>query len=813
MQEIIPRALQRLRIADVVHMVGLTSASIGQEFARLGVVQDRRRDEGRLSALVDTTSESAEHVTAAIASADASGPGPGRYTVVVSVEGPDDPDWRSECSCGSPDLFCVHAAALLYDWLAHPQNFVVGNRETEVYSIATSRPEPVTTVEEPKTRVKPNGGSGPSARQTLIQGVSNQAGIEEILVQLSVGELRGIAREYAVHSAGQNKEQLVKGLLVEILQPEAIRRVVGRLDKPQRQLLAALTLVGGALPYEELRALSERLSLGKSALLQQMLTSLQSHGLLFRTTPSGSATPRMGLSGAVLEAVWIVPAEVRSALRVTIPVPAFDLKAENQRLGGTLQVRRGQPYQLLADLLLVARALQLTPDVLWQSTAGEVQRAAAMPEPQQGRVGLPMTDSSIDIPPPPDIPSLALLNDLQQRLQREPEFIRFMLRLLRLVDILYGDDEQGQLHILATAAQALLSTNHADAAGDLLHRWLTQTCYDELYDLQTPALRLRCRTTAFRLPALRPGELSGENSEARQSLIGLLAQAPVEQWIDFAAFMRFVYRLSPFVLQKRQRLYPSPHWWFEADGRILKAANSKDWQVVEGRYLEQLIRGPLHWWGLCDLVFSPKGQILAFRLEESARKALLAVLNESEAEPLNFTPVPPAGLDITRSGSLCLPCVITNREWLELIEPLAEITSIEGQQLCYTLTPRSMSNAFSRGIEIEPLLELLRHHLAEVAWEEPEQATNCQYLLDQLESARQRFGRIRIYEKITYIDVANPMALREVKATTSLDRQRVFEIQPTRVILKRSGADQLKEELKRRGLAPLIHPEDSYGAE
>src|SRR5205823_13490916 len=127
--------------------------------------------------------------------------------------------------------------------------------------------------------------------------------------------------------------------------------------------------------------------------------------------------------------------------------------------------------------------------------------------------------------------------------------------------------------------------------------------------------RLRCRTTPLNHPLLRPGELEAENREARQTLVALIAQAPLNQWISFPPFARFIYRLNPTFLQKRQRLFPSPHWWLEQEeGRPLQPAQMGDWMRAEGHYLARLLRGPLHWWGISDLALSGDGRLLAFRL-------------------------------------------------------------------------------------------------------------------------------------------------------------------------------------------------------
>jgi hypothetical protein len=49
--------------------------------------------------------------------------------------------------------------------------------------------------------------------------------------------------------------------------------------------------------------------------------------------------------------------------------------------------------------------------------------------------------------------------------------------------------------------------------------------------------------------------------------------------------------------------------------------------------------------------------------------------------------------------------------------------------------------------------------------------------------------------------------------TTALDEQVVQTIHPTLHVVKKSGAEQIMDELKKRGQPALLHDEDVYGAE
>jgi hypothetical protein len=535
-----------------------------------------------------------------------------------------------------------------------------------------------------------------------------------------------------------------------------------------------------------------------------------------------------------------VPSEVRAALHVTLPITPFTVEADGDQNAASQKVQHVEPYSLLTDLLLVARALdgkQLEYDGKSNEdgarTGGIIRSLNPLP-----------VDGSIAVPAPNGTPSTQLLESLQAIVPRPLPFLRFAIRLLRLADILYFESDANDigkpsnafegdtsflanssydrleasgfrvlqqnrykdgagtsvLHALPNAAELLLGSNRTEVAHELFIHWLNRTSYDELIDLQEEGLRLRCRATPLNQPALRTGELEIENRDARQTLVKLLTQAPTDQWINFSAFARFVYRLNPAFLQRRQRQFPSPHWWIEQEeGRPLHPAQLSDWMRAEGRYLTQLLQGPLHWWGICDVALSPDERLLAFRLTPLANSFLNGISMDARLTAPETSPI----IDVSETGDLFIPCTFANWPLIELIERFAEVKGVHAAQLCYRLTPGSLSEAFSRGESPTVLLELL-HSAAEyqhsIAPDSP-----LARLLAQLERRIASYGRVRLYTDASLLEAADQQILRELSATTSLNEQIVRSVHPTMLILKKNAIERLMDELKRRGQVPLLH--------
>ena len=802
MENVVPNALQRLRAADILRMAGLAAASLGQEYYRSGIVQSTQRQGTLLSGVVDVP-HAATNVTipatedvVQVPSAEKSHH---RYSIEVGITSPTV--WTNTCSCDTnTPLLCSHAAALLYQWLAHPGTFVSTISPGAANHLVSDTPatKPIRTLVGAKPVVVPRG---PSPLESLM----------DLLAQPGLSELRAMAREYEIATNGMNKQQLAQALLAALKMPDVVRHVAATLEKPQRQLLAALTLAGGSMTDDDLRGLFERFSLGQPNQLQNILIALQSKSLLFRTSLNSSSQQRPGLGGALLDLGWYVPVEIRVALRVMVPITPFDPQQISEN-NDQPTIQQTEPYSLLADLLLVARALdgyQLTPEDEWlersmiatrSSESGSFSRAS----------GLLSTDGSVPIPPPGDMPSASLLATLQAVIPRSPTFLRFAVRLLHLADILHKDDSGSPyLRVLPNTAQLLLGPTHADVARDLFELWLTQSSYEELFDLQEDGLHLRCRATSLNLPILRPGELDAENSEARQSLVALLALAPLKQWISFPAFARFVYRLNPSFLQKRQRLFSSPHWWLElGEGRPLRPLQLTDWLQAEIHYLTRFLIGPLHWWGVCDLALSPQGGLLAFRLTPLAGWLLSGLVLEKETTEHHYH-VLANSLEIVETGEILVTSSSHTWPVIELMETFTEAANVRHGRLCYRLTPKALGDALSRGCRPTKLLELLRSLVAS----DTQQESSLPQTVTQLERWIANYGRARIYTGVTLLETADTMVMRELSATTSLDGQVVQPVHPTLLILKKQGIERIIDDLKRRGQSPLLHEEELYGTE
>ncbi len=809
MENVVPSVLQRLRATDIIHMAGLAAASVGQEYYRIGAVKSTQRQGMRIAGVVDVPHVSYKAVQAINAASSESSQNsvtPNSRAYPVDLEIQSVTQWENRCPCGQhpPTVatICPHAAALLYQWLARPMVFVTDAPPLEIPLREMAEGTPQT--DKPSTPFV--GTLGTSKPSRLHRGPSPLINLVDMLGQIGLSELRGIAREYEIVTNGMSKPQLADAILAELQRPEVVRRVATTLAKPQRQLLAALVLAGGSMTDEDLRGLFERFNLGQPNQLQNVLLALQGKGLLFRTSLNSSSQQRIGLNGVLLDVGWYVPVEVRSALHISTPVTVFNV---DDAESGVATIQEAEPYTLLASLLLVARALDGSQMSSEQRTKEERYTQLRPAGTYTPRTTGPMTgDGSIALTPPNDQIAPSLITTAQASLSFSPALLRFAIRLLRLSDILHRDDKgTSQLCVLANAAQLLLGPTHNEVLRDLFELWLTNASYEELFALEEEGLRLRCRAISLNHPILRTGELEAENSEARQSLIALLAQAPIGQWINFTAFARFVYRINPLFLQRRQHLFASPHWWIEQEeGHPLQPTKWNEWSHAELRYFTDLVAGPLHWWGACDVAHAHDGRLLAFRLTPFANWLLNGIASEREEEPKEqATPALSDVIEITTMQDVLVTCSVDRWSIIKVMESFTEPAQTQQGRLHYRITPKGLSSALGEGHQPTALLDLLRS-LAQ----QSHVTTNTvlSELLAQLEQWVAGYGRVRIYTGVDMLETAETAVMRELSATTAIDEQTIQKIHPTLRILKKSGAEQIIDDLKRRGQLPLLHSED-----
>jgi hypothetical protein len=162
-----------------------------------------------------------------------------------------------------------------------------------------------------------------------------------------------------------------------------------------------------------------------------------------------------------------------------------------------------------------------------------------------------------------------------------------------------------------------------------------------------------------------------------------------------------------------------------------------------------------------------------------------------------------SGIELSEQGEVLVVSSAGNWPLIDLVERFTRVDGVQAGRLRYEITPASLSEALRRGEDLAPFLELLR-----CAIDAGQGDGAIEEMLRRLERRIASYGRVRLYTGATVLEVADALTLRELAATTSVEQHVIHAIHPTMLVLKKQGGEQLIDELKRRGQAPLIHGDE-----
>lgn len=237
----------------------------------------------------------------------------------------------------------------------------------------------------------------------------------------------------------------------------------------------------------------------------------------------------------------------------------------------------------------------------------------------------------------------------------------------------------------------------------------------------------------------------------------------------------------------------------------MRPLHLQDWLQAEAQYLARLIAGPLFWWGACDIATDQDGRLLAFRLTPVAAWLFTGSRPAEENSASEDYSAHAGTLEIVDVEEMLIACNVQNWPIIEVLETFTQAAGVRNGRLCYRLTSAALTKALGQGHNPSTLLHLLRSAVPQGTLHEGP----LPRMLERLERWINSYGRMRIYTGVTLLETIDTVVMRELSATTTLDEQVVQAISPTLHILKKSGMEQIIDELKRRGQSPLLHDDFS----
>ncbi len=767
-----PLALLRLREADIVRLCGLGAASRGLDLAARRALSQLRRDGARLSALVGAD----EPVEAWIEPVKAN-----ELVESLTLAG-----MRWGCAAHTPDTpgspGCEHVAAVLSAWVRAPGDFRT--------PAAPQEESPAPDILASPDTSRPAQDAPPTPTTSPRAGPRAPASLADELRRLPERELAALARRVLgsdTPTPTRTTEETLTALESALGDPDALARLLARLEPEAREALAWLRLAGGALTVTGLDALATRSGRPVSA-LRSVLATLERHALLFpnllpEAVPAQPGESRerswRGVSG------WRIAPETRAALPRELPLQPLsraEITAER------LRVEKAAPRALLLALALLPRApAPLGPppsrdlDIPPSDERGPARDAGgALP---RARAGVALT--------PEDLPEAAL-----QAAARSAGLHPDAARLARRV-MLWARDWDGAASGATIAASAgALASERLRAYQAACAVWRAARSPVDLVDLErvTGTVRMRYDHTH---EAFRPAALADEAAAARGWVTRLLGLATPGAWFLVDDFIELVWRVNPYFLRGKQLAWRTPVWRLErvADGRPLRPTIREEWSAAEGAYLRALLAGPLHLWGALDLALNGSGAPRLLRLTPLG-SALLArpshgapgEMDRAAAQALAFDWGPAATL--TREGAMAVQPLAAAPTLLDALEQWAEVTALAGGRLLYTFTAARALARFDEGASPERVLAPLRAAgLVRAA----------QTLAPRLEGWRQGYGDARLTDGLAIVEGRDEATLREALAAAPGLAARARRLGPAVVALSHADAETLRAALAKKG--------------
>jgi hypothetical protein len=730
--------------ADVLRLCGAAAFAHGDSFERSGKVLNPRIGKDGLSSSVRGTWRRVDEVT------------------VSAVNG----QLRTGCSCQAGP-FCRHAAALMLHWLRDRSAFIdaesvpAGHHDTHTGAWGVLRAEEPPIVD-----------------------------LVRLLERDTVDHLRLIARRRGVRAAGKNKAGIIRNLSIQLAQPEGIDAALAELSADERLVLEATHLLGAVR-----HATTPNIAIAYALLggqnpknISAMLNALFEAGLAIREDWQYAPSARFIVPRVVADRLPPRPdlvgtldgqlSQAASTLRLTIE-DVFHVIITAVRHGEI--GREAQVHSTENSGFVLPPGWQVHPDDL------PALEPTSRRSPSSYEVRL--------IPRPPILVS----NDraaLARRTGQPKRMIDFAVELLLALGILEIAARPSGYALAARPDrfELFLALTPEERAQHLLETWYALSNAFELGSVVSEHGRLRFH---YRLARAGYGYVSAPD-EPNVAALRRLATRVVdrlgtpgseERRYDAHSFLDLLMGLAPALLHE---MNPHGfHWWFtatEAPDTPLKLDNAANRHRVWAPLLAALLAGPMQWLGLVEIL-KEGDKLTGFRLrspeQHTGSRPLTVELDGQSGVPMiTVPPGLPAATTAESGDSLHA-----------LLSSIGELTAASRQGLRYQLTPRRLQAAFDAGLTGPQLLDRLTA-VAGGRLAPPVQAV--------LDGWWARYGRIRLYDELTLLELGDDILLKELLATSRLRAALVAQLSPRLAAVDPARVDDLIAELTRLGYMPRV---------
>lgn len=747
-------ALLRLRPADVVRFCGLNAAAAGLDLAANHSVIASRREGQRLLATVV-------------------GEPPRDAWVELAGEG-DSARWS--CACGHPGpLACVHVAAILSAWIAHPSDFIAH----DAHDAHAATPLPAAEPEcESASSARDSRSFEPPRTPIRADAAADTTTLEHALARMNVADLEEAARRVlgTELTGGGVLGQARRSLLTALSDPSFLHSLLNRLDSSARTLLSFLDVAGGTVTAADLEALAGRIARPVSA-VESDVAVLERHALLLPMLPESAPSQHGPGSSWRHVAGWRIPDEVRRAAAVSLPLDA-------------LATQGGTPLGAPLVKRVALRQTRTTPRALYQALA--LLEYAPPPLGLRRDLATPQSDSR-DTPRSAEMLAPGeLAPERLKELARTAGFDAGTVRLARR--LLMQAREQRTWPFVGDLTRATASERPLVLRATF-RRWLGADSAADLLDVSHSGGKdeIQVRYAAAH-PAFRPSAIAQEVSDGRRFVTRLLSRARPNTWYSLDDLIELAWQVQPGMLRARQQVWATPVWWLESlhEKRALHPQVRADWLAAEGAFIRSLVAGALKIWGAVDVAASKDDVPAAFRLTPFGTFLLRRdnALPEAEIIALCDADCGPAVLPV-RDGALAVQPLAAPPALLEALALWATPTAVSGRRLLYTLSADHACAAFDQHLAPTALPTVLR----------PLHDRAAATVAHQLNRWHAQWGATRITTGYTLLEASDEATLVEALAAAPEIAARCRRVGHAFALALPEDAAALRGIVARRGFA------------
>lgn len=291
-----------------------------------------------------------------------------------------------------------------------------------------------------------------------------------------------------------------------------------------------------------------------------------------------------------------------------------------------------------------------------------------------------------------------------------------------------------------------------------------------------------------------PQILAAEWCSLRRFVARVLRGIPSNRWVNWEDFRE---RIFDFYPECAWTFSTRAEWWFASASKKtrLNPLKQDEWNASVGTIIEHILQDTLAWFGAVEAAIDSDAnsgeQLRAFRLTElgawligSGQEALpqSVVTRESAVEPITWS---------KDNTTIYVQPAPNRAEFVGMIRRVAD--RAEGA-FAYVITPSSIERALNEGLTLDQVTKGFKRANVPL----PKRVT------EQFNLAARRFGRVRVYESLTVLELADDLTAKELAANTSLMQRIAYQLSLRAFVVKDEDVDVLIEEMQAKGYTPRV---------